>query len=75
MFIKTLIGKTITIDVKPNTTCNDIKDIIVNQESEYSDKSRIRLIFCGKVCDDNKTVKEYKFSSEGHVHLVYRNVD
>jgi ubiquitin len=68
IFIKTLIGRTITLHVEPNYSIRNIKEIIYNKESIPIDEQR--LIFSGKQLMDDRTLSDYNVQKDSTFHLV-----
>jgi len=62
IFVKTLRGKTIVLDLEECNTIKDIKTIIQDREGIPFDK--IRLSSSGiNLNNDNKTIKDYNISN------------
>ena len=71
LFIKTLIGETITIDYwDENDTIEDIKYRIADRCSHKAEC--MRLIFAGKGLEDGRMAKDYNIQHGSTLHLVLR---
>lgn len=70
IFVKTLNGKTITVDIKSTDTCLAVKEQVYRKEHIPVDQQR--LVFAGKQLDDERQLSSYHIQAHTTLHLVLR---
>ena len=70
IFIRTLSGRTLHLDVEPSDTIREVKEKLEDRTGIPVDAQR--LIFAGRSLEDERTLADYGISRESTLHMVQR---
>ncbi|KAL8087987.1 hypothetical protein AgCh_037941 [Apium graveolens] len=70
IFVKNLVGKTLTLEVEPSDTIQHVKSLVEHKAGAPVDQQR--LIFRGKELADALVVDDYDIRKEATLHLTSR---
>ena len=70
IFVKTLTGKHITLEVEPTDRIEDVRAKIQEKTGVLSDRQQ--LIFAGKELENGNTLQDYSIQKDSTLHLILK---
>lgn len=70
IFVRTLSGEQITLDVEPTDRIENVKEQIYRKNGIHPDNQK--LIFAGEILEDGNTLQDYSIQRDATIHLVIR---
>jgi ubiquitin len=71
IFVKTLTGKHITLEVEPTDFIADVKDKIQDKEGILPEQQQLK--FAGKLLEDDNTLQDYSIQKDSTLHFILRH--
>lgn len=71
IFVKTLSGKHITLEVEPTDRIEDVKEKITQKEG--IPVALQMLVFAGKLLEDGNTLQDYSIQKDSTLHLILKS--
>merc|ERR1711939_710938 len=70
LFVKSMTGMTVTLDVEPYDTIADVK--VKNMDKEGLPPDEVDYLFAGKLLEDEETLSYYDIQNEYTIHLLLK---